>query len=126
RDRVKDITAPFTQFSETANIRLSAGANWSSPKPSGARIRTKNWIGLEALSGWTFDEALERFIHPVKSLMTILSGEKSDVLEIEVLVDDRWCAVYGGNIVGDEASSDNDRVEVMLGRDALSLVHVGN
>lgn len=123
--RPKDVTAPFTAYSEDATLRLSTDATISRPNIRGSQIRTKNWIAIEDLSGWTLDEAFARFINPVRSLMTILAGERSEILEVEVWDAGRWCAVFGGAVKGDECQSAMSDAQLLLRRDAISLEHIG-
>lgn len=91
----KDLTAPFVEFNEDATLRLSTVGTVPGPNVWGGQIRTHNVLAVEGLSGWTLAETFDRFIHPVQSLMSILAGERSEILDVEVKVGEKWCAVFG-------------------------------
>lgn len=120
-----DVTAPYTQHCENATLRLSNQGSCSPPKNSSARLYSKCWLGLEDLSGWTLDDAFERFINPVRSLMAILAGEAADVLEVEVFADGRWCSVSGGHIKGVGEPDGGTGKPILLNRDKFPLELVG-
>lgn len=119
-----DITTPYTQHSESATLRLRNQGECSPPKNSSARVYSKCWLELEGLSGWNLDEAFERFINPVRSLMAILAGEAADVLEVEVLADGRWCSVFGGHIKGVVDPDGGSGEQMLLSRDAFPLERI--
>jgi hypothetical protein len=113
------VEAPFVEFGEAAELKLETTGTMSPPDVWGGQIQTKNWLALEGLSGWTLDEALARFVRPVQTLLTLLAGRQCDVLQVEVKVDDRWCAVYGDSVKPDPALPKDDTL--LLRRDGLSL-----
>lgn len=117
---LESVTAPFTQFDEDARLEVLNAQKLRRPTPWGAGFDTTNWLQLDGLSGWTLDQAVERFVRPVQSLLTILSGEQCEVLEFEVKVDDRWCAVYGGLVKPDAARPD-PAPQMLLERQDLGL-----
>lgn len=112
-------TVTFTQFEQNATLILETSGTMSPPDVWGGQIRTKNYLALEGLTGWTLEEVLARFVRPVQTLLTLLAGDPCDVLQFEVKVDDRWCAVYGNSINPDAALPAVDTM--LLRRDGLSL-----
>ncbi|MEU4396841.1 HEPN domain-containing protein [Kribbella sp. NPDC023855] len=88
----------FSEYGESASMRLTSGATVGMPGPWGTFVKTFDWLELDGLSGWTIAECLTRFIRPVQNLLTLLAGEACEILQIEVKADDRWCAVYGSPV----------------------------
>lgn len=112
-------TVPFTEFDQNATLMLETSGTVSPPDVWGGQIRTKNYLALEGLTGWTLEEVLARFVRPVQTLLTLLAGKQCDVLQFEVKIDDRWCQVYGDSINPDAALPAVDTL--LLRREGLSL-----
>lgn len=112
-------TVPFTQFDQAAALKLETTGTMSPPDVWGGQIRTKNYLTLEGLSGWTLEEALARFVRPVQTLLTLLAGQQCDTLLFEVQVDGRWCQVYGDSINPEAALPTTDTL--LLRREGVPL-----
>lgn len=120
--RPQDITAPFGEFDEKdATLRLSTVGSLPPHTVWGGQIHTRNWLTFEGLSGWTLAESFERVINPVRSLLTLLAGESCQILEVEVLVGEQWCAVFGDPIKGQAERPAEDQGQMLLARDGLPL-----
>lgn len=59
-----DVEVSFTEFSEAATLRLRTVGTLPAPSVWGGQIRTKNWLVLDGLSGWTLEETMARFVRP--------------------------------------------------------------
>jgi hypothetical protein len=116
-----DITVPFVEFDEDATLRLSTVGTVPGPNVWGGRIRTMNLLAVEGLSGWTLAEMFDRFIRPVQALMTILAGERSEILDVEVKVGERWCAVFGDAVKRQAEQPTDDRAQMLLTRESFPL-----
>ena len=116
-----DTEVPFVEFSETATLRLRTVGVLPAPSVWGGQIRTKNWLVLDGLSGWTLEEAFARFVRPVQTLLTLLAGEECTILNFEVQVDDEWCPVFHADIKGGAPQPDADSMLMLLNRDKLPL-----
>ncbi len=118
-----DITVPFVEFDEDATLRLSTVGTVPGPNVWGGRIRTKNLLAVEGLSGWTLAAMFDRFIYPVQALMTILAGgERCEILDVEVKVGgERWCAVFGDAVKSQAERPTDDRAQMLLTRESLPL-----
>lgn len=112
-------TVPFTEFDQNAELKLETKGTISPPDVWGGQIRTKNYLTLGGLTGWTLEEALARFVRPVQTLLTLLAGGQCDVLQVEVKIDDWWCQVYGDSINTDAALPTVDTL--LMRREGLSL-----
>jgi hypothetical protein len=91
-------TVTFAEFHQEAELKLETAATIRNPNVWGSQIQTKNYLVLDALTGWSLEDMLARFVRPVQTLLTLLAGTQCDVLQLEVMVDDRWCCVYGDSI----------------------------
>ena len=114
------VVVPFEQFQENATLRLETLGSLPPSSVWGGSVQTQNRLALEGLSGWTLEQGLSRFVRPIQALLTLLAGERCDVLEYEVQVDDRWCSVYGDQVnTGAPRPADAslllDRVDLPLG-----------
>jgi hypothetical protein len=118
------VVTPFTAFDESAELSLGSVGRISPIDVHGGHIRTSNWLTLTALSGWTLQDAMSLFVLPVQTLMTLLTGSRAPVRQVEVLVGDRWCQVFGRHL--DPWSPDERPVtmQTFLGTEELSLAHV--
>jgi hypothetical protein len=122
----KDVTVPFTEFDEEATLRLSTTGTVPRQNVWGGQIRTENWLAVEGLSGWTLAEIFERFIQPVRALLTILAGERCEILVVEVKVDEAWCAVFGASVKGQTERPADDRGQMLLTRESMPLDRIAS
>ena len=120
-ERPKDVVVPFTEFGQDATLRLSAVGTVSGLNVWGGRIQTKSLLTVEDLSGWTLAEMFDRFIHPVQSLMTILAGDRSELLDVEVKVGESWCTLFGAAVNRQAGQPDSDHEQMLLSRESLPL-----
>ncbi len=88
------IEVPFIAFDEQAKLSCDATATFATIDVHGGHVATSNWLTLTQLSGWTLQEMRSRFIVPVQTLMTILTGQRVRVRRLEAFADDRWCPVF--------------------------------
>lgn len=112
-------TVPFREFDQNAELQLETTGTMSPPDVWGGQIRTKNYLALEGLTGWTLEEALAGFVRPIQHLLTLLAGRRCDVLQFEVKIDDSWCQVYGDSINPNAVLPTVDTL--LLRRESLSL-----
>ncbi|MBM0125360.1 hypothetical protein [Pimelobacter simplex] len=68
----------YEQFGESAQLKAYASGVFGSPTAWGSRIDVRTWLELDGLSGWTVEEILTRFTHPMESLLTLLANEEGD------------------------------------------------
>jgi hypothetical protein len=116
-----DLEVPFVEFSEDATLRLRTVGTLPAPSVWGGQIRTKNWLVLDGLSGWTLDETFTRFVRPVQTLLTLLAGEQCEVLNFEVEVDEEWCPVFSTAIKADTPQPEENSMLMLLNREQLPL-----
>lgn len=116
-----DTEVPFAQFSENATLRLRTVGTLPPPTVWGGQIRTRNWLVLDGLSGWTLEETFARFVRPVQTLLTLLAGQQCEVLNFEVEVEDEWCPVFHSAIKIAASQPDTEATLMLLNREKLPL-----
>ncbi|RYB93719.1 hypothetical protein EUA93_04715 [Nocardioides oleivorans] len=118
------VVTPFGLFGESGSLVVDTVANMDAIDVHGGQIRRWNRIGLTDLGGWTLEETFLFFVLPMKTLMTLLSGQEAKVLSVEVQMEDQWFEVFGRYVDGGARDAKPGTVPMMLGADVFTLERV--
>lgn len=81
-------------------IALKPALNWSGLTIRGVDIKSHSQLEVELFDGWTLANCLESLAIPLASLMTLLSGAKSEVRSLSIWSEEAdWSSVHGHSVV---------------------------
>lgn len=83
---------------EATTLRLVADSPIPELSALGMSIQPVSFFELSELNGWTLDHVLLDFVRPVETLFTLLAGEQSRIVRLEVEIAGNWCRVFGRGI----------------------------
>jgi hypothetical protein len=115
---------PFGLFGESGSLEVDTVATINAIDVHGGEIRRWNRIGLTGLSGWTLEETFLFFVLPMKTLMTLLSGQEAKVLAVEVQIEDQWFEVFGRYVDGGIRDARPEKIPMMLDADVFTMERV--
>jgi hypothetical protein len=118
------VVTPFGLFGESGSLEVDTVATVKAIDVHGGEIRRWNRIGLTGLSGWTLEETFLFFVLPMKTLMTLLSGQEARVLAVEVQIEDQWFEVFGRYVDGAARDARPEKTPMMLGADVFTAERV--
>lgn len=118
------VVTPFGLFGESGSLGVDTVANMDVIDVHGGEIRRWNRIGLTDLSGWTLEEMFLFFVLPMKTLMTLLSGQAAKVLSVEVQVEDQWFEVFGRYVDGGSRHAKPEQIPMMLDAGVFTVERV--
>ena len=104
-----------------ALISLHESVSRSWPRATGGHIHRKVWVECKNFEAATYEDLQRRFVTPVVSFLSMLTGVRSPLTEVMLRADERCVQVDSRNLLRSRSTADLRPDEILLPLSAATL-----